>query len=76
MGKNDPETAGSSGEKTVGRSGIQQEQSSELELLYNTSESHKKVAIAIAQMWKQALGVKVNMRNEEWKTFHSKRQQL
>ena len=41
----------------------------EVELLYNTSESHKKVAIAISQMWKQTLGVKVTLRNEEWKTF-------
>ena len=41
----------------------------EVELLYNTSESHKKIAIAISQMWKQALGVKVVLRNEEWKTF-------
>ncbi|MCL6270904.1 peptide ABC transporter substrate-binding protein [Sansalvadorimonas sp. 2012CJ34-2] len=40
-----------------------------VELLYNTSESHKKVAIAISQMWKQALGVEVTLRNEEWKTF-------
>ncbi|CAM3600589.1 peptide ABC transporter substrate-binding protein [Parendozoicomonas haliclonae] len=47
----------------------------EVELLYNTSESHKKVAIAISQMWKQALGVKVTLRNEEWKTFLDTRRQ-
>ena len=41
----------------------------DVELLYNTSESHKKVAIAISQMWKQALGVNVTLRNEEWKTY-------
>ena len=41
----------------------------EVELLYNTSESHKKIAIAIGQMWKRTLGVKVSLRNEEWKTF-------
>ncbi len=41
----------------------------EVELLYNTSESHKKIAIAVSQMWKQALGVEVTLRNEEWKTF-------
>ncbi|PIE07653.1 MAG: oligopeptide ABC transporter substrate-binding protein OppA [Rhodobacterales bacterium] len=37
--------------------------------LYNTSEAHKKVAIAVAQMWKQNLGVKVTLENQEWKTF-------
>ncbi|MCL6270905.1 ABC transporter substrate-binding protein [Sansalvadorimonas sp. 2012CJ34-2] len=40
-----------------------------VELLYNTSESHKKIAIAIGQMWKRNLGVEVTLRNEEWKTF-------
>ncbi|WP_257281613.1 MULTISPECIES: ABC transporter substrate-binding protein [unclassified Endozoicomonas] len=40
----------------------------ELEILYNTDESHKKIAIAIAQMWKP-LGVKVTLVNQEWKTF-------
>ncbi|WP_281646691.1 peptide ABC transporter substrate-binding protein [Parendozoicomonas sp. Alg238-R29] len=40
-----------------------------IELLYNTSESHKKVAIAVSQMWKQTLGVTVTLRNEEWKTY-------
>ncbi|WP_461535862.1 peptide ABC transporter substrate-binding protein [Spongorhabdus nitratireducens] len=39
-----------------------------LNLLYNTSESHKKVAIAISQMWKP-LGVQVTLENQEWKTF-------
>ncbi|WP_257288450.1 ABC transporter substrate-binding protein [Endozoicomonas sp. SESOKO2] len=40
----------------------------ELEILYNTDEAHKKIAIAIAQMWKP-LGVKVTLVNQEWKTF-------
>ncbi|WP_062263658.1 ABC transporter substrate-binding protein [Endozoicomonas arenosclerae] len=40
----------------------------EFDLLYNTDEAHKKVAIAIAQMWKP-LGVKVTLVNQEWKTF-------
>ena len=37
-------------------------------LLYNTSESHKKVAIAVAQMWKD-IGVQTTLENQEWKTF-------
>jgi oligopeptide transport system substrate-binding protein len=36
----------------------------EVELLYHTSEEHKKVAVAIAAMWQQ-LGVKVALRNAE-----------
>ncbi|MGR3291133.1 MAG: peptide ABC transporter substrate-binding protein [Paracoccaceae bacterium] len=41
----------------------------EFDMLYNTSEAHKKIAIAMSQMWKQKLGVKVNLANQEWKTF-------
>ena len=41
----------------------------EFELSYNTSEAHKKIAVAIGQMWKQKLGVKTSLRNMEWKTF-------
>lgn len=36
----------------------------ELTLRYNTSEDHKKIAIAVAAMWKP-LGVKVNLLNAE-----------
>ena len=41
----------------------------ELDLLYNTSEAHKKIAIIVSQMWKQKLGVKTVLQNMEWKTF-------
>lgn len=36
----------------------------EVELLYHTSEEHKKVAVAVAAMW-QAAGVRVTLRNAE-----------
>ena len=38
-------------------------------MLYNTSEGHKKIAIAMSQLWKQKLGVEVELANQEWKTF-------
>ncbi len=38
-------------------------------LLYNTSENHKKNAVAISSMWKKSLGVNVTLENKEWKTF-------
>lgn len=41
----------------------------EVEIRYNTSEDHKRVALAIAAMWKQFLGVKTRLVNEEWKVF-------
>lgn len=40
-----------------------------LSLLYNNSENHQKIAIAVASMWKKKLGVKVELRNQEWKTY-------
>ncbi len=38
-----------------------------LTLSYNTSEDHKKIAIAVAQFWKKTLGVKLTLANNEWK---------
>lgn len=38
-------------------------------LLYNTSENHKKIAVAIGSMWKKNLGVDVVLENQEWKTY-------
>ncbi len=39
------------------------------EMIYNTSEGHKKIAVAMSQMWKQKLGAEVTLANQEWKTF-------
>lgn len=44
-------------------------------LLYNTSESHKKVAIAAASILKQNAGINMQLENQEWKTFLDSRQQ-
>lgn len=40
-----------------------------LELRYNTHENHKKIALAVAAMWKQNLGVITEIINQEWKVF-------
>lgn len=40
-----------------------------IDLVYNTSEAHKSVAIAVSQMWKQTLGVETTLANQEWQTF-------
>jgi oligopeptide transport system substrate-binding protein len=39
----------------------------ELELRYNTGDNHKRVALAVAWMWRQALGVRTRLVNEEYK---------
>jgi oligopeptide transport system substrate-binding protein len=40
-----------------------------IEIIYNTSEGHRQIAIAVQSMWKQHLGVSATLRNEEWKVM-------
>lgn len=58
------------------QSGHSQDKPAEIEILYNTSENHKKLAIAIAAMWKKVLGVRTRLRNEEWKVYVDSRSQM
>ncbi len=44
------------------------------ELLYNTSESHRAIAVAIQQMWKEELGIDIKLYNQEWKAYLSTRE--
>ena len=39
------------------------------ELLYNTSEGHRKIAVAIQQMWYEQLGIKIILNNQDWKVY-------
>ncbi|MGR5219349.1 peptide ABC transporter substrate-binding protein [Vibrio parahaemolyticus] len=50
--------------------GFNQSNPLEFTVTYNTSENHKKIALALASMWKP-LGVKVNLQNMEWKAYVS-----
>jgi oligopeptide transport system substrate-binding protein len=45
------------------------------EIRYNTSENNKKLALAVASMWKQELGVLTTLVNEEFKVFLQNREQ-
>lgn len=40
-----------------------------LSLVYNTSESHKRVAAAIQESWRKQLGIEIELVNTEWKVF-------
>jgi oligopeptide transport system substrate-binding protein len=40
-----------------------------IEILYNTQDVHKKIAAAIQEMWRQTLGIEVELRNVEWKIY-------
>ncbi|MCZ6675311.1 MAG: peptide ABC transporter substrate-binding protein, partial [Verrucomicrobia bacterium] len=38
-------------------------------ILYNTREDHKTIAETIQQMWKQTLGISIQIHNQEWKVY-------
>jgi len=40
-----------------------------VDIHYNTAESHRQIAEAIQQMWKENLGIDVTITNEEWKVY-------
>lgn len=41
----------------------------EIGILFNTSESHRKVAEVVADQLRRALGIRVNAYNQEWQSF-------
>jgi oligopeptide transport system substrate-binding protein len=57
------------------RAGYSEEDPLRVEIRYNTSENHKKIALAIASMWKQVLGVHASLVNEEFRVFLQNREQ-
>ena len=40
-----------------------------LEILFNTNEDHRKLALAIQQMWQINLGIEVELVNQDWKVY-------
>jgi oligopeptide transport system substrate-binding protein len=46
-----------------------------VEVMYNTDQNHKRIAGALAAMWKQTLGVRTRLLNQEWKVFLKSREE-
>ncbi|MDR0218610.1 MAG: oligopeptide ABC transporter substrate-binding protein OppA [Enterobacteriaceae bacterium] len=61
--------------KLLAEAGFTKDHPLKFTLLYNTSDLHKKLAIAAASIWKKNLGVDVALENQEWKTFLDTRHQ-
>ncbi|MCB0198729.1 MAG: peptide ABC transporter substrate-binding protein [Anaerolineae bacterium] len=40
-------------------------------IMHNTSEAHAQIAQAVQAMWKEALGIDVNVENQEWRVYLS-----
>lgn len=49
--------------------GYSKEKPLKVSIIYNTSDSHKKIMVAVAAMWKQVLGVQTELNNQEWKVM-------
>lgn len=49
--------------------GYSEQHPARVQIRYNTHDNHKKVATAVAAMWKQWLGVETELINEEWKIY-------
>jgi oligopeptide transport system substrate-binding protein len=39
------------------------------EILYNTQENHRRIAIAIQEMWRETLNIDVGIINQEWQVY-------
>ncbi len=57
------------------QAGYSEENPLRIEIRYNTSDNDKKIALAIASMWKQVLGVNATLVNEEFRVFLQNREQ-
>jgi len=57
------------------RAGYSEARPLQVELRFNTSLTHRRMAAAIAAMWKLHLGAQTRLINEEWKVFIANRRQ-
>ena len=46
----------------------------QLEYMFNSSESHRKIAEALQAMWRKELGIEVILSNQEWRTYLQRRE--
>jgi oligopeptide transport system substrate-binding protein len=45
----------------------------ELEYMFNSSESHRQIAVALQSMWREELGIFISLTNLEWRTYLQRR---
>lgn len=57
------------------RAGYSEDRPLRLELRFNTSTQHRRMAVAVSAMWKQVLGVNTDLLQEEWMVFVNNRRQ-
>ncbi|MGY6554796.1 MAG: peptide ABC transporter substrate-binding protein [Wenzhouxiangella sp.] len=57
------------------QAGFSESQPLTVELRFNTSENHRRIAVAVAAMWREVLGVQTRLVNEEFRVFLANRAQ-
>ncbi len=67
--KYDPEKAKAELQDYMDEKGIEDPAEITVELMFNTNESHEKIAVAIQQMWKDTLGINALVQNQEWAVY-------
>jgi oligopeptide transport system substrate-binding protein len=55
--------------------GYTEEKPLHVKFTYNTDENHRGIALAVASMWNDVLGVETALENQEWKVFLDTRKQ-
>lgn len=67
-------------EELMAEAGYGKDNPLSIDYIYNTSEAHKKIATVVGQMWKEKLGVTLNLQDMEFQTLldtrHEKNYQL
>lgn len=54
----------------LNEAGYNEQNPLKFDLLYDTNESHKKIALAATSLWKKAIDfIDVNLTNQEWKSY-------
>jgi len=62
-------------QRLYANAGYSEERPLRLEIRYNSGENNKKMALVLASLWKQVLGVQATLVNEETKVFLQNRRQ-
>ena len=62
-------------QRLYAQAGYSAENPLRVELLYNTHDDHRRIAVAVASMWRSVLGVETTLVNQEWKVYLDTRNQ-
>lgn len=56
-------------QRLYAEAGYSRERPLRVQLLYNTDNNHRRLSAAMAAMWREVLGVEVELSNQEWQVF-------